>query len=119
MFCADYKSTNVIIAERSLTLDGVDDQSNNIKLNLHINEVILPKYICSHLVKMFIGQFFTQFICSVMIRNSLSSQLQEIIKQRNHHIEFFKSKIKTSSRSTFKIISCKDFKYPKLFSKRL
>jgi hypothetical protein len=36
---ADYKSTNVIIAERSLTLDGVDDQSNNIKLNLHINEV--------------------------------------------------------------------------------
>jgi hypothetical protein len=39
MFCADYKSTNIIIAERSLTLDGVDDQSNNIKLNLHINEV--------------------------------------------------------------------------------
>jgi hypothetical protein len=43
MFCADYKSTNIIIAERSLTLDGVDDQSNNIKLNLHINEVNIAK----------------------------------------------------------------------------
>ena len=51
MFCADYKSTNVIIAERSLTLDGVDDQSNNIKLNLHINEVNIAKIYMQSLGK--------------------------------------------------------------------
>jgi hypothetical protein len=51
MFCADYKSTNIIIAERSLTLDGVDDQSNNIKLNLHINEVNIAKIYMQSLGK--------------------------------------------------------------------
>lgn len=43
MFCADYKSRKVFIVERSLTLDGVDDQNNTIKLNLHINEVNIAK----------------------------------------------------------------------------